>query len=413
MHDIKVTVCIPTYNRVGYLKESIEAVLAQNYQGFQLLIMDDGSADGTREFASSLKDARVRYLRNTENLGLWMNWRQALGQVDTDYFVMVQDDDIMLPGYLGRTVAELDRHPSAAFVFTLSGTLDAGGRDQARSFPRNPPPEGLLSGEYFLRYAVEGRDMKIGASSVLMRRSAVAAVGNFDCVHSGHTFDTNLYIRLAARFSLVFLNEPLCMTRIHPEQYSEGVFHTAGGTGPLASIAERIEALAHLLRLEQGRPDLDAAWFSERLLHLVRRGSEYADYLVPQLNISWQQRREVTVEEIGQHVPDGEAFVVIDNGELDLRCAFGDRAIAFPAVESDEWAAPGDGREAVAVLRRHVGKGRQYLVLVRPAFWWIDNYIELRRELFEAWQCVWTSSSVMIFELAGAGLADDAPRPAT
>jgi hypothetical protein len=52
-------------------------------------------------------------------------------------------------------------------------------------------------------------------------------------------------------------------------------------------------------------------------------------------------------------------------------------------------------------------------VLGRPAFWWIDNDIELRRELFEAWQYVWTSSSVMIFELAGAGLADDAPRPAT
>jgi glycosyltransferase involved in cell wall biosynthesis len=413
MNDIKVTVCIPTYNRVGYLKESIDAVLAQEYKAFQLIIMDNCSVDGTREFASSLKDARVRYVRNRQNLGLCMNWRQALGQVDTDYFVMVGDDDIVLPGYLGKTVAELDRHPSAGFAFTLSGTLDVAGRDQAQPFPRNPPPEGLLSGEYFLRYAVEGRDMRIGTSSVLMRRSAVAAVGNFDCVHSGHDIDRNLYIRLATRFSLVFLNETLCMTRFHPEQDSGTTFRTAGGTGPLVLIADRIEALAHLLWLQQGRPDLDAAWFSERLLHLVRRGSEYADYLVPHLNISWPQRREVTVEEIGQHVPNGEAFVVIDNDELDLRYDFGDRAIAFPAVDGDAWAAPDDGREAVAVLRRHVGKGRRYLVLVRPAFWWIDNYVELRRELFKAWRCVWRSSSAMIFELAGAGLADEALRPAT
>jgi hypothetical protein len=357
MNDIKVTVCIPTYNRVGYLKESIEALLAQSYRGFQLLIMDDGSADGTREFVSSLKDPRVRYVRNPKKSRSVDELAAGTG-TSTDYFVMVQDDDIMLPGHLAKTVAELDRHLSAAFVFTLSGTLDAGERDQARSFPRNPPPEGLLSGEHFFRYAVEGRDMEIGTSSVLMRRSAVAAVGNF-CVHSGHTFDTNLYIRLAARFSLVFLNETLCMMRMHAGQDSEAKFRTAGGTGPLASIAERIEALAHLLLLERGKPALDAEWFSERLLHLVRRGSEYADYLVPQLNISWQQRREVTVEEIGQHVPDGEAFVVIDNDELDLRYDFGDRAIAFPAVDGDECAAPGHGREAVAVLRRHVGKGRR------------------------------------------------------
>jgi hypothetical protein len=57
------------------------------------------------------------------------------------------------------------------------------------------------------------------------------------------------------------------MTGIHSGQDAERKFRTAGGTGPLASIAELIEALAHLLRLEQGRPDRpDAEWFSERLL---------------------------------------------------------------------------------------------------------------------------------------------------
>ena len=160
MKDIKVTVCIPTYNRVGYLKESIDAVLAQEYKAFHLIIMDNCSVDGTREFASTLKDARVRYVRNRENLGLWMNWRQALGQVDTDYFVMVADDDIILPGYLGKTVAELDRHPSAGFAFTLSGTLDAAGRDQARSFPRDPPREGLLLENIFFDMPSKGATWK-------------------------------------------------------------------------------------------------------------------------------------------------------------------------------------------------------------------------------------------------------------
>jgi hypothetical protein len=60
------------------------------------------------------------------------------------------------------------------------------------------------------------------------------------------------------RFSLVSLKETLCMTGIHSGQDSERKFRTAGGTRPLASIAELIEALAHLLRLEQGKPDLRA-----------------------------------------------------------------------------------------------------------------------------------------------------------
>jgi glycosyltransferase involved in cell wall biosynthesis len=394
---VRVTVCVPTYNQVAYLRECLESVLSQEFVGFRVLVLDDCSTDGTQSFMSRLQDTRIRYLRNGSNIGAFMNWRQALWNIDTEYFAVFQHDDVMLPRYLSATVAELDRQPRAAIAFTLAGKIDELGHDLNRSVPRDPPPEGLLTGESYLRYIVEGRSMIITPSSILMRRSCVAEVGNYDCPHSNHTFDTNLLIRLAARFAFIFINERLCMNRTHPGQLSKRVLRTR----PLATTAERIEALAHLMKLEEARSSLDLGWCAERLLHLVRRASEYADYLVPERNISWHERRSVIIEEITQHVPQRTPFVVIGGNEFALDSEFHDRAITFKAVDGVFWGAPVDDHEASVTLDGHLRAGRRYLVIVRPAFWWIDYYIAFRRRLFEEWTNVCATSSLMIYRHPG------------
>jgi glycosyltransferase involved in cell wall biosynthesis len=397
MSHIRVTVCVPTYNQVAYLRECLESVLIQEFVGFRVLVLDDCSTDGTQDFMRTLEDTRIHYVRNGSNLGAFMNWRQAFWNIDTEYFVVFQHDDIMLPQYLSTTVAELDRNPQAAIAFTLSGGIDEFGHDLNWSYPRNPPPEGFLAGEDFLRYVVEGRDMKINPSSILMRRSCVAEVGNYDCPHSNHTFDRNLYIRLAGRFPVVFLNKILCRNRYHPLQLSKRVIRTT----PLALVAERVEALAYLMYQEEAKSHLDLGWCAERLLHLVRRASEYTDYLVPELNISWHERRKVIVEEIKQHVPQRTRFVVIGGNEFALDSEFQDRAITFKAVDGVSWGAPVDDHEASVTLDRHLQAGRRYLVIVRPAFWWIDYYIAFRRRLFEEWTSVCATSSLMIYRHPG------------
>ena len=74
----KVTVLMPTYNVAPYVKEAVESVLRQTYHDFELLVIDDCSTDGTLDVVRSIKDERIRVVRNDSNLGLADNLGKVL-----------------------------------------------------------------------------------------------------------------------------------------------------------------------------------------------------------------------------------------------------------------------------------------------------------------------------------------------
>ena len=95
----KVTVAIPTYNRAHYLPEAIESVLAQTFQDFELLILDNASTDNTPELVKSFKDERIRYVRNQTNIGMFGNCNKALELARGEYVIIFHDDDIRKKNY--------------------------------------------------------------------------------------------------------------------------------------------------------------------------------------------------------------------------------------------------------------------------------------------------------------------------
>ena len=77
-HISKVNICIPVYNGSAYIAESINSVLAQTYEDFQLIVCDNCSTDNTGEIVRSFQDPRITYIRNAENLGLVGNANRCL-----------------------------------------------------------------------------------------------------------------------------------------------------------------------------------------------------------------------------------------------------------------------------------------------------------------------------------------------
>ncbi len=90
---VKVSICIPTYNRCDYLQYSVNSVLAQTYTDFELIICDDGSTDDTPDVVNSWNDPRIRYLRHPENIGRSRNMRSGFDAAVGDYFIKFDDDD--------------------------------------------------------------------------------------------------------------------------------------------------------------------------------------------------------------------------------------------------------------------------------------------------------------------------------
>lgn len=94
MNSELVSVIIPTYNRSDFLKEAIESVLAQTYENFELLILDNCSPDHTPDVVAGFKDPRIKYLRHQCNIGATANWAYGVHWAQGKYLSILCDDDI-------------------------------------------------------------------------------------------------------------------------------------------------------------------------------------------------------------------------------------------------------------------------------------------------------------------------------
>lgn len=106
-----VTVLLPVYNGDRYLREAIESILAQAFDAFELLIVDDGSTDGTVAICRSFSDPRIRVIRHEKNSGLVSALNDGIDQITTKYVARMDADDVALPSRLARQVAFLESQP--------------------------------------------------------------------------------------------------------------------------------------------------------------------------------------------------------------------------------------------------------------------------------------------------------------
>ena len=95
------TICIPTFRRLGYLKEAVAAARAQSLQNIEVLISDDGDSAELRRWSEEAAriDPRVRYRRNEKNLGLGGNWNACVAAARGRWLVIQGDDDRLLPSF--------------------------------------------------------------------------------------------------------------------------------------------------------------------------------------------------------------------------------------------------------------------------------------------------------------------------
>ena len=101
-----VTICIPTFDRLHYLKESVASALAQTYDDIEVIIGDDGTSHPIQQWGEKTadQDNRVRYQRNSHNLGLAGNWNALADAAQGEFIVIIGDDDRLLPDFVRRMV---------------------------------------------------------------------------------------------------------------------------------------------------------------------------------------------------------------------------------------------------------------------------------------------------------------------
>ncbi len=224
----KISVCIPTCNRVHLLASAIASVLDQTYTDFELIVCDDGSTDSTAllmsEFVVACGAGRhrpIRYIRHPQNIGKSNNMRSGFAAARGEYFIKFDDDDRLSAQFLERTSAILDKNSSIDFVSTDHWVIDAKNnidknqtKLNSQRWGRTELSVGII--EDLLATVFLRQSLQIGAT--LFRSRALESVG-FLRPNWQNCEDNDLFVRLAiAGKKCYYLPELLMEYRFHAGQ---------------------------------------------------------------------------------------------------------------------------------------------------------------------------------------------------
>ena len=202
-----VTVLLPVYNGERHLREAVESILSQTLAAFELLIVDDGSTDGTEAICRSFTDPRIRVIRREKHAGLVSALNDGIDRITTKYVARMDADDVAVPSRLVRQVAFLEARPDIAACGSWARELVDG---RLRAVMRRP------SGEYLRQTA--WRPVPIFHPTACLRTNVLQALRyRPDFIHAE---DYDLWLRLYRHHRIDNVPAVLLHYRIHQASVS-------------------------------------------------------------------------------------------------------------------------------------------------------------------------------------------------
>lgn len=202
---IKVSVIVPAYNAMRFLPQTVKSALSQTWQDLELVVVDDGSSDGTAAFVEQYPDIRMKLVRQT-NKGLAAARNSGIAASQGKYIALLDADDLWEPTKLEEQVARLTDRPEIGLVHTAIRYINETGDEINR----------VLSvkgdGDVWEKVVVHN-PVRCG-STPLIRRECFEAVGMFDPALS-FSEDWEMWIRIARRYHFATIDKPLTLYRQH------------------------------------------------------------------------------------------------------------------------------------------------------------------------------------------------------
>jgi glycosyltransferase involved in cell wall biosynthesis len=218
----RVSICIPTYNTARYLAQTIESVLEQEFDDYELVVCDNASTDATPEICRRYSDPRFRYARYEELTNQSGNFNRCLKEARGEFLTLLHSDDCFLPGFLQDRVERLTRAPEVGFVFGAVQVIDADGKPLSVE-GRWKEDQTFAPGE-MLEALVQG--CIVCPPSMMVRRSAAEAAGPFRTdLTWGHDWEWSM--RLAEQNAVAYAAAPLAAYRVHDASGTAEVLNAA------------------------------------------------------------------------------------------------------------------------------------------------------------------------------------------
>jgi GT2 family glycosyltransferase len=198
----RVSVVLPVYNHLRFLPEAIGSVLAQTHRDFELVIVNDGSTDGTTEYLDAIRDPRVVVVHQ-ENRRLPGALNAGFARARGELLTWVSADNHCAPLFLEALVGALDRFPEAGFAYSAFAWIDDESRITGIHRDQEVSVRALLK-------------QNPGIAAFMYRRSCQDAVGQYDPALEGAE-DWDMWLRIVERQTAVYVPEILYYYRLHAD----------------------------------------------------------------------------------------------------------------------------------------------------------------------------------------------------
>lgn len=346
MNSALVSVIIPTYNRAEYLSQAVNSVLRQTFNDFELIIIDDGSTDQTRQLISTyLSDARIKYTYQ-RNQGRAMARNYGASIARGEYLGFLDSDDEYLPDNLAAHLAAFTQQPELGMMVSGYQYLAETGVVLAERRPWEEDSSLSLKGWIFNCLAMP--------SSVLLRRSEFERVGGFDreCEIAE---DWDLFIRLVyAGCQVGWTRQMSCKYRLHSGSSTHSLaLHRQGSKHTLDKFFSQIQLPGHLADLSnQAKAWVDVVFakkaYESRQAELARQYLTEALQLDPELetnrkpnlletlfapSIGWQSSADQLSQYILTHLP---SQVNVTRRDVRYACARAEMSQFFRLLAAGE-----------------------------------------------------------------------------
>lgn len=368
---MRVSIVITNYNYAAYLPAAIESALAQQHDNVEIVVVDDGSSDDSREVIARYSAAVTPVLKQNGGQGSAVN--AGFAACSGDAVLFLDADDELLPK-AAATIARLFADPGVAKAHWPLQVIDPSGRATGHLWPHGDLPQGDLrqrlvaspdyltppqSGNAFARWMLE---------EVLPMPEADFLTGA----------DTYLFLLAPAFGEVRRSREPLGRYRRHTENNYSGL-----------PFDDRMTELRR--------------WFDVtlRALAAVCEGRGIAADPAAWRRNGWVYRVTKAARQLDELIPPRTPFVLVDDGDWSMLPDERRRPIPFLERNGEFWGPPSDDAEAIAELERLRTAGASYLVFGFPAFWWLDYYAGFADHVAGSFERVAETKDLLAYDLSG------------
>jgi glycosyltransferase involved in cell wall biosynthesis len=376
-----VSVIVNNYNYAAYLGTSIDSALQQDYAHKEVIVVDDGSTDRSRDVIAAYRASVIPVYKRNGGQASALN--AGFAACRGDIVVFLDADDLLLPSAVSN-IATAFLEPGLANVHWSMRVIDAQGYDTGEMRPPHPPGEGDLR-EQLIARGPSNLPCAPTSGNAWSRAflQCVCPIPE-DVLYYRRCADEYLYTLAPAFDRVRTIADPQSCYRIHGQNiYSSRSFRE--------KLDLELEGYEHQCRA------LSATLRRHDILVDATRWKEH----------SWFHRLDRAVNDIMRVVPGDATLALVDGGTWDAAEAFRPRNVRpFMHRNGVEWGPPADCDSAIACWADLRRERSPYFAVAWPSFWWFDTYPRFFEQVERTADCIIKSDAIVIYRLFTIAASD-------